>query len=65
MKDLNYDEIQIKDWTYCFTWKYPFIKKRKLTSLELLERKFLMVFNLLPIIYVIKGMYWVKSKLKL
>ena len=66
MLDVNLDAIEVKDYKYCLTWKFPFIKKRKLTQLEMLHKKMEITFEIIPIAVMILGtakfIKWVKEK---
>ena len=61
--------ITMKEYKYVLTRKYPFIKKRPLTRLELIERRYWELVNIMPIVITIgvtaKTIGWIKSKLKL
>ena len=58
----------MKDYKYVLTRKYPFIKKRPLTQLELIEKRYWELVNIMPIVITInataKTIGWIKSKLK-
>lgn len=43
----------MKDYRYVLTRKYPFVKKRELTELELIHEKIRDYFDLIPIVYIV------------
>ena len=45
----------MKDYKYVLTRKFPFVKKRPLTQLELIQKQYLEAFNILPIVVTVSG----------
>jgi len=43
----------MKDYRYVLTRKYPFVKKRELTQLEIIDQRIRDYFALIPIVYMV------------
>ena len=55
----------MKDYTYTWSSKFPFIKKRPLTQIELVHKRMVELFNIMPTVIIIGNMAkvigWLKS----
>ena len=45
----------MKEYKYVLTRKFPFFKKRPLTQLELIQKRYSEAFNMLPFVVTISG----------
>jgi len=55
----------MNDYTYTWSRKFPFIKKRPLTQIELIHKRAIELFNIMPIVITVCNMAkvigWLKS----
>ena len=48
--------MRMKDYKWTLSRKYPFVVKRPLTQLEIIHKRMMEAFNLIPIVYIVGGM---------